>query len=125
MADPHDYISVDREPVIPDDALERYPDEIRRALLIWKTEECLLRLFGEGKLFGTVHTCIGQEFVGVSVARALRPADTVFSNHRGHGHFLAYCAFRFGTVTEVLAGVRRWPDYELVGGNIRPVQPAS
>ena len=102
MADPHDYISVDREPVIPDDALERYPDEIRRALLIRKREECLLRLFGESKLFGTVHTCIGQEFVGVSVARALRPADTVFSNHRGHGHFLAYCGNLVGLIGELM-----------------------
>ena len=63
-------------------------------MLIRRTEERLLELFSQGKLFGTVHTCIGQEFVGVAVARALQPQDTIFSNHRGHGHFLAYCGER-------------------------------
>ena len=63
--------------------------ELRTALLIRRTEQRLLGLFAEGKLFGTVHTCIGQEFSAVAVGRALSPIDTVFSNHRGHGHFLA------------------------------------
>lgn len=102
MASVDDYITVERDPVVPDDALDRYPEEIYQALLIRRTEEQLLRLFSQGKLFGTVHTCIGQEFVGVSVARALRPEDTLFSNHRGHGHFLAYCDDVTGLIGEVM-----------------------
>lgn len=84
------------------DLLDRYPDDLRQALTIRLTEQRLLTLFGEGKLFGTVHTCIGQEFVGVSVARSLEPNDTLFSNHRGHGHFLAYCQNIVGLIGEIM-----------------------
>ena len=82
-------------------ALARFAPELRMALLIRRTEQKLLTLFAEGKLFGTVHTCIGQEFAAVAVGRALSPNDTVFSNHRGHGHFLA----TGGTVEELVAEV--------------------
>ena len=55
-------------------------------------EQSLLDLFASGALAGTTHTCIGQETVAVGVTAALdRDRDIVFSNHRGHGHFLAYC----------------------------------
>jgi 2-oxoisovalerate dehydrogenase E1 component len=84
------------------DPLARFPDELERALTIRLTEQRLLRLFAEGRLFGTVHTCIGQEFVGVAVSRALKPQDTLFSNHRCHGHFLAYCNNVVGLVGEVM-----------------------
>ncbi|MFM7519018.1 MAG: dehydrogenase E1 component subunit alpha/beta [Planctomycetota bacterium] len=83
------------------EALDRFPDELRTALLIRRTEQRLLGLYAEGKLFGTVHTCIGQEFSAVAAGRALGPRDTVFSNHRGHGHFLA----TGGTVAELIAEV--------------------
>jgi 2-oxoisovalerate dehydrogenase E1 component len=75
--------------------------DLRTAMLIRRTEQKLLALFSEGKLFGTVHTCIGQEFSAVAVGRAIAPNDTVFSNHRGHGHFLS----TGGTVTELVAEV--------------------
>jgi acetoin:2,6-dichlorophenolindophenol oxidoreductase subunit alpha len=55
-------------------------------------EQSLLDLFATGVLAGTTHTCIGQETVAVGVLSAIdRDRDVVFSNHRGHGHFLAYC----------------------------------
>jgi len=82
--------------------LDQFPQEVRQALTIRLTEQRLLKLFSEGKLFGTVHTCIGQEFVGVSVARALGPNDTVFSNHRCHGHFLAYRENLPGLIGEIM-----------------------
>jgi TPP-dependent pyruvate/acetoin dehydrogenase alpha subunit len=60
--------------------------------LIRETERLLLRLFQDNKLFGTTHTCLGQEANAVGVVNALdRTRDTVWSNHRCHGHFLAYC----------------------------------
>ncbi len=102
MADESPYISVDHDPAVPDDALDRFAVEIRQALMIRKVEQRLLGLFSEGKLFGTVHTCIGQEFVGVSVARSLQPQDTIFSNHRGHGHFLARTGNIVGMIGEVM-----------------------
>lgn len=55
-------------------------------------EQSLLDLFSAGALTGTTHTCLGQETVAVGVLSAIdRQRDIVFSNHRGHGHFLAYC----------------------------------
>jgi TPP-dependent pyruvate/acetoin dehydrogenase alpha subunit len=53
-------------------------------------EERVLEEFSKGRLFGTTHTCIGQEADAVGVIGALRRTDVVFSNHRGHGHFLAH-----------------------------------
>lgn len=80
---------------------DRHATSIGMALLIRRTEQRLLSLYSEGKLFGTVHTCIGQEFSAVAVGQAVEPHDTVFSNHRGHGHFLA----TGGTVPELIAEV--------------------
>lgn len=68
--------------------------EERYALLyaIRMFEQSLLDLFTTGALSGTTHTCLGQETVAVGVLLAIdRARDIVFSNHRGHGHFLAYC----------------------------------
>jgi len=52
-------------------------------------EEKFLELFSLGKLNGTVHTCIGQEFSGAAVLQDSRDDDVIFSNHRCHGHFMA------------------------------------
>src|SRR5580658_4374752 len=72
-----------------------------RAFLIRAFEQRLLQLFSEGRLFGTVHTCIGQEFTGIAVAEHLQPGDLIFSNHRCHGHYLA----RTGDVAGLLAEI--------------------
>ena len=61
----------------------------QRMLTIRLFEEAVERLFHEGRMGGTAHTCIGQEAVAVGVAAALQPQDAVTSTHRGHGHFLA------------------------------------
>jgi TPP-dependent pyruvate/acetoin dehydrogenase alpha subunit len=53
-------------------------------------EEQALEEFSRGRLFGTTHTCIGQEADAVGVIGVLRRSDVVFSNHRGHGHYLAH-----------------------------------
>lgn len=75
---------------------------LKTALLIRRFEERLLSLFSEGKLFGTVHTCIGQEWTGVALAEALREDDSVFSNHRGHGHYLARTGDVEGLMAEIM-----------------------
>jgi 2-oxoisovalerate dehydrogenase E1 component len=77
-------------------------DLYRKAILIRKVEQRLLSLFAEGKLFGTVHTCIGQEFTGVAVAESLRAGDLIFSNHRCHGHFLARTGDVDGLMAELM-----------------------
>jgi 2-oxoisovalerate dehydrogenase E1 component len=72
------------------------------AILIREVERKLLELFAEGRLFGTVHTCIGQEWVGVAVAAALEPGDFVVSNHRCHGHFIARTGDIDGLIAEIM-----------------------
>ena len=52
-------------------------------------EEAIERLFLEGRIMGTAHTCVGQEVVAVGVAAALEARDAMTTTHRGHGHFLA------------------------------------
>ena len=52
-------------------------------------EEAIERLFLEGRIMGTAHTCIGQEAVAVGTAAALEAHDAMTTTHRGHGHFLA------------------------------------
>jgi 2-oxoisovalerate dehydrogenase E1 component len=78
----------------------------QRAALIRQFEERLLRLFSEGKLSGTVHTCIGQELCALAVADSLQDGDWIFSNHRCHGHYLA----RFGDVRGLLAEIMGLPE---------------
>ena len=75
---------------------------IRKALLARKVEERLLDLFGQGKLFGTVHTCIGQEFSGAVLTEFLQPGDSIFSNHRCHGHFLSFTNDVQGLIAEIM-----------------------
>ena len=62
----------------------------RAMLRIRRFEETVLENFPRGVFSGTTHTCLGQEADAVGVIDCLDEADLVFSNHRGHGHFLAY-----------------------------------
>ncbi|HLP16758.1 MAG TPA: thiamine pyrophosphate-dependent dehydrogenase E1 component subunit alpha [Bacteroidota bacterium] len=55
-------------------------------------EHSLLEMFGAGVLAGTTHTCLGQEATAAGILSAIdRKRDCVVTNHRNHGHFLAYC----------------------------------
>ena len=70
---------------------------------IRRFEETLLDLFSLGKLVGTTHTYIGQEANAVGLIDHLDPeVDTIFSNHRCHGHYLAYTDDAFGLLCEVM-----------------------
>ncbi len=62
----------------------------RRLYLIRRFEETVLENFPKGVFYGTTHAYIGQEADAVGVLSGLDEGDIVFSNHRGHGHFLAY-----------------------------------
>jgi acetoin:2,6-dichlorophenolindophenol oxidoreductase subunit alpha len=74
-----------------------------RMYFIRRFEETLLDLFSQGKLVGTTHTYIGQEANGVGVIDHLDPeVDVVFSNHRCHGHYLAFTDDAFGLLSEVM-----------------------
>ncbi len=78
---------------------------ITKALTIRRVEERLLALFAEGQLSGTVHTCIGQEWIAVAVAEYLQRGDFIFSNHRGHGHYLAWTDDIDGLIAELMGRV--------------------
>ncbi len=70
---------------MPDDAsLYRQLYRIRRF------EELVLEKFPTGVFRGTTHTYLGQEANAVGVLAHRQEGDIVFSNHRCHGHFLAY-----------------------------------
>lgn len=74
-----------------------------RMLFIRRFEETLLDLFSAGKLVGTTHTYIGQEANAVGVIAHLeRERDVVFSNHRCHGHYLAFTDDAVGLLAEVM-----------------------
>ena len=67
--------------------LEEFSDELQLGYLIRCVELSFLDLFSNAKISGTVHTCVGQEMIGVAIAKYLQNSDWVTSNHRCHGHF--------------------------------------
>jgi 2-oxoisovalerate dehydrogenase E1 component len=77
-------------------------DVVDSALRIRAVETALYDLFGKGKLHGTIHTCIGQEFSGAILGRYIRAADFVTSNHRCHGHFIGATGDWRGLIDELV-----------------------
>jgi TPP-dependent pyruvate/acetoin dehydrogenase alpha subunit len=85
------------------DGLTRLSDEDLSALLaIRHFETRLLALFDGGRLDGTTHTCLGQEYVPVALCPLLEPGDFMVSNHRGHGHYLARYDDPAGLLAEIM-----------------------
>jgi TPP-dependent pyruvate/acetoin dehydrogenase alpha subunit len=74
----------------------------RQMLRIRRFEETVLESFPRGLIYGTTHTYIGQECNAVGVLSCAEPGDVVVSNHRGHGHFLAYGGPMDGLAAELL-----------------------
>lgn len=74
---------------------------LHTALLIRKVEERLLDLFNRRNIHGTIHTCIGQELAATAVCGTLSADDFVCSNHRCHGHYLAFTGDVAGLMAEV------------------------
>ncbi|GAA0854016.1 thiamine pyrophosphate-dependent dehydrogenase E1 component subunit alpha [Streptosporangium amethystogenes subsp. fukuiense] len=90
-------------------------DDLELLLLVRHFELKLLELYGRGELGGTTHTCLGQEYVPVALRPLLGPADHVFSNHRGHGHYLARFRDPHGLLAEIMG--RRGAVCGGVGGS--------
>jgi 2-oxoisovalerate dehydrogenase E1 component len=85
-----------REQLTNPDLLEM----VGQAMHVRAFESLLLDLFKEGRISGTVHTCIGQEFCAAALHRHLRPGtDAFFATHRGHGHYICHG----GPVDQLLA----------------------
>ena len=79
-----------------------YKDHYSLALLIRAVEEKFLSLFSDGKLNGTVHTCIGQELSATAFCEPLLANDYVFSNHRCHGHYIAFTKHYESLILELM-----------------------
>lgn len=77
-------------------------NQLKRAVLIRKVEDSLLDLFSKGKINGTVHTCVGQEYSALAFAGQLESKDFIFSNHRCHGHYIAFTNDHEGLIAEIL-----------------------
>ena len=90
-------------------------DDLSLMLGIRAFELQLLDLFGRGMLNGTTHTCLGQEYIPVALEPLLTPRDHVFSNHRGHGHYLARHRDPEGLLAEIMG--RRGAVCGGVGGS--------
>jgi len=114
------------------------PDEAalyRQLFRIRRFEETVLDAFPKGEFYGTTHTYLGQEANAVGVLSRLKSGDIVFSNHRCHGHFIAYggdiralFAELMGKVTGVCGGLGgsqhlHWKDFYSNGvlGSTAPV----
>ncbi len=74
----------------------------RAMLRIRRFEETILDKFPTGVFHGTTHTYIGQEANAVGILDHIREGDSVFSNHRCHGHFLAYGGDMRGLFAELM-----------------------
>lgn len=80
-------------------AIENY---IKDAILIRRVEEKLLELFSAGRLNGTIHTCVGEEFSSIAFSSQINKDDFLFSNHRCHGHYIAFTGDYKGLIAEVM-----------------------
>lgn len=58
-------------------------------VMIRLAEEKIVDLYPEQEIKCPVHLYIGQEAVAAGVCAILEEHDYVFSNHRGHGHYIA------------------------------------
>ena len=57
---------------------------------IRRFEETVLDEFKRGVFPGTTHTYLGQEANAAAVIGSMQEQDVIVTNHRCHGHFLAY-----------------------------------
>ena len=77
-------------------------DLIEISILIRRVELKLLDLFNKGKIKGTIHTCVGQEYTG-AVLRIFNDIEyNVFSNHRSHGHYIGKTNDVNGLINEIV-----------------------
>ena len=77
-------------------------EEYKKAYTVRKVEEFFLEMYKQGRISGTVHTCVGQEFSGVFASKYSIKGDNVVSNHRGHGHYLSFTQDISGLIGELL-----------------------
>lgn len=70
--------------------MEKLKNAYDMVIKIRAFENKILELFEKDKLSGTAHTYVGQEATAAALMQFAGEEDVVFSNHRCHGHYLAY-----------------------------------
>ncbi|MDP8297400.1 MAG: thiamine pyrophosphate-dependent dehydrogenase E1 component subunit alpha [Candidatus Orphnella occulta] len=68
---------------------KRLLDMYRMLIKIRNVQLRIEELYHLDEMKTPVHLCLGQEAVSVGVCANLKREDFLFSNHRGHGHYLA------------------------------------
>ena len=92
--------------------MTRLERQYRSMLTIRRFEERVLDLFGRDLVSGTTHTYIGQEAIAVALMQHVKEGDIIFSNHRCHGHYLAYGALGVVARRNLDKGVRHvWREW--------------
>ena len=81
----------------------RRQDAYDMAVKIRAFERTALELFAQDKLSGTTHTYIGQEATAAAAMSFVGERDVVFSNHRCHGHYLAYGGDERALLAEIMS----------------------
>lgn len=76
-----------------------------------------------GKFEGPLHVSLGEEAVAVGVAAALGAEDVLLSNHRGHGHALAFGLEPWKVIAEVTGDPRGYAGGR--GGSMHIFDPVS
>ena len=74
---------------------------LEKAFQIRYFEERLLEEYKKGEIHGTIHTCIGQEIFPCLLSEFTKEYHW-FSNHRGHGHYIAKTNDFKGLAAEIL-----------------------
>ena len=78
-------------------------DELyKKMLMIRYFEQEVLKLFEQGKLFGTTHAYLGQEANAVGLITNLKKSDIVVSNHRCHGHYITHKQNPYALICEMM-----------------------
>ncbi|HEY7222517.1 MAG TPA: thiamine pyrophosphate-dependent dehydrogenase E1 component subunit alpha [Micromonosporaceae bacterium] len=80
-------------------------EQLRRMVEIRLLEDALNRLYSDGMIRGSIHTCQGQEAVAVAAAACSRPEDFVCATYRGHGVAMAFGVTPLAVAAEVLGRV--------------------
>ena len=64
-------------------------EQYRLMALIRRFDDRAAELFREGVIFGTAHSCVGQEAIAVGAAGVMHETDYLVGHHRSHGHLIA------------------------------------
>lgn len=82
--------------------MKEYFNLYKTMLVIRRFEERLLLEFSSGNLVGTTHTYIGEEANAAGIFSKTKDDDVFFSNHRCHGHFIAYGGDPYHLAAEIM-----------------------